>query len=197
MFWTVVLKKTLESSLDCKEIKAVSPKGNQSWIFIGKTDAEAPILWPPDSKNWLTGKDSNAGKEWRWEEKGTTEDEMAGWHHWLNRHEFEQAPGVGDGQGGLSCCSQWSRKELDMTEWLSWTELNFQGDKMFVRFNSLRLGEWLEKFCISINIIIYLSCSLRIFSPSWAKMTNIHFIPQGIWVKTWLLESRKLAQSLV
>ena len=111
-FWTVVLEKTLESPLDCKEIQPVPPKGDQSWIFIGRADAEAetPILWPRDAKNWLIGKDSNAGKDWRLEEKGITEDEMAGWHHWLNGHEFEQAPGVGDGQGGLVCCSPWGHR---------------------------------------------------------------------------------------
>ena len=99
-FWTIVLEKTLESPLDCKEIQSVHPKGNQSWIIMGRTDAEAetPILWPPDVKNWLIGKDPDAGKDWRWEEKGMTEDEMVGWHHWLNGHEFEQAAGVGDGQ---------------------------------------------------------------------------------------------------
>ena len=98
-FWTVVLEKTLESVLDCKEIQPAHPKGNQSWIFIGRTDAEAetPMLWPPDVKNWLIGKDPDAGKDWRQEEKGTTEDKMVGWHHWLDAHEFEQAPGVGDG----------------------------------------------------------------------------------------------------
>ena len=102
-FWIVVLEKTLESTLDCKEIKPVNPKGNQSWIFIRRTDAEAEAanLWPPDAKNWLTGKDPNSGKDWGQEEKGTTEDEMVGWHHWLDGHEFEQAPGVGDGQGRL------------------------------------------------------------------------------------------------
>ena len=102
-FWTVVLEKTLECPLDCKEIKPVHPKGNQSWIFIGRTDAEAetPIIWPPDVKNWLIGKGSDAGKDWRWEEKGTTEDEMAKWHHGLNGHESEQALGVGFGQGVL------------------------------------------------------------------------------------------------
>ena len=102
--WTVVLEKTLESPLDCKEIKPVNPKGNQSWIFTGRTNAEAPILWPPDVKNWLTGKDPDAGKDWRWEKKGTTEDEMVGWHHQLDGHDFEQAPGVSDGQGSLACC---------------------------------------------------------------------------------------------
>ena len=113
--------ETLESPLDCKEIKPVNPIGNQSWIFIGRTDAEAPILWPPDVKNWLTGKDLDAGKDWRQEEKGTTEDEMVGWHHWLNAHEFGQALGVDDGQGSLACCSPWGRKESDITEQLNWT----------------------------------------------------------------------------
>ena len=126
-FWTVVSKeKTLESPLDYKEIKPVNPKGNQSWIFIGSNDAEAdtPILWPPDAKNWLIGKDPDAGKDWRREEKGITEDEMIGWQHRLDGHEFEQALGVCDGQGSLACCSPWGHKESDTTEWLNWTELN-------------------------------------------------------------------------
>ena len=98
-------------------------KLNQSWIFIGKTDAaaETPILWPPDAKQWLIGKDADAGKDWRWEEKGTIEDEMVGWHHRLNGHEFEWVAGVGDGQGGMACCSPWSHKESDTPEWLNWT----------------------------------------------------------------------------
>ena len=123
-FWTVVLEKTLESPLDCKEIQPVHPKGDQSWVFIGRTHAEAetPILWPPDAKSWLIWKDPDAGKDWRQEEKGTTEDEMVGWHHRLNGHEFEQAPGVGDRQGSLVCCILWDHKELDTTEQLSWTE---------------------------------------------------------------------------
>ena len=123
-FWTVVLEKTLESPLDCKKIKPVHPKGNQSWIFIGRTDAEAeaPILWPPDAKNWLIGKDHDAGKDWRQKEKEMTEDKNVGWHHWLNGHEFEQALGVGDGQRSLACYSSWDCKELDMTEQLNWTE---------------------------------------------------------------------------
>ena len=106
-FWTVVLEKTLESPLYYKEMKPVTPKGNQSWIFIGRTDAvaETPILSPTDVKNWLTGKDPDAGKDWRQEEKGMTEDEMVGWHHRLNGREFEQAPGVGDEREGLVCCS--------------------------------------------------------------------------------------------
>ena len=124
-FWTVVLEKTLESPLDCKEIQPVHPKGNKSWMVVGRTDAEAetPILWPPDVKSWFIWKDPDAGKDWRREEKGTTEDEMVGWHHWLNGHEFEYALGVGDGQGGLACCSPWGRKESDTTEQLNWTEL--------------------------------------------------------------------------
>ena len=111
----------LLSPLDCKEIKPVKPKGNQSWIFIGRTDAkaEALVLWPPDVKNCLIWKDPDAGKDWRQEEEGTSEDEMVGWHHQLNGHEFEQTPGVGDGQGTLACCSQWGCKESDMTERLN------------------------------------------------------------------------------
>ena len=122
-FWTVVLQKTLESPLDCKDIEPVYLKGNQSWIFIGRTyfEAEAPILWPPDAKNWLIGKDPDAGKDWKWEEKGTTEDEMVGWHHWFNRHEFEHVLGVGDGEGSLVCCSPWE-SESDITERLNWTD---------------------------------------------------------------------------
>ena len=122
-FWTVVLEKSLESPLDCKEIQPVHPKGNQSWIFIGRTDAaaETPIIWPPDAKNWLTGKDPDAGKDWRQEEEGTTEDEMVGWHHQLDGHDFEQALGVDDGQGSLVCCSPWGHQELDTTEPLNWT----------------------------------------------------------------------------
>ena len=122
-FWTVVLEKILESPLDCKEIQPVHSKGDQSWVFSGTTDAKAetPILWPPHAKSWLIGKDSDAGKDWGQEEKGTTEDEMAGWHHRLDGHEFEWTPGVGDGQGGLACCNSWGRKELDTTERLNWT----------------------------------------------------------------------------
>ena len=123
-FWTVVLEKTLESPLDCKEIKLVNPKGNQSWIFIGRTDTEAPILWPPDGKNWLIGKDPDAGKDWRQDEKRMTEDEMVGWHHQLDGHEFEQTLGSGDGQENLAWCSPWCHKELDTTEWLNGNELN-------------------------------------------------------------------------
>ena len=116
-FWTVVLEKTLESPLDSMEIKLVNPKGNQPWVFIGRTDAEveAPVLWPPDGKNWLIGKDPDAGKDWGQEEEEVTEDVMVGWHHWLNGHESEQTPGESEGQGILVCCSPWDHKELDTT----------------------------------------------------------------------------------
>ena len=119
------LKHTLYRSM-YKEIKPVNPKENQSWIFIGRTDAEAeaPILWPSDVKSWLLRKDpADAGKDWRQEEKGMTEDEKVGWHHGLDGHEFEQAPGVGDGQGGLACCSPWGHKESDTPEQLNWTDM--------------------------------------------------------------------------
>ena len=128
-FWTVLLEKTLESPLECQKIKPVHPKGNQSWIFIGRTDAEAeaPILRPPDVKNWLTGKDPDAGKDWGQEDKGTTEDEIVGWHLQLNEHEFEQVLGVSDGQGSLACCCPWGDKELDTIEWVNWTDTVFLG----------------------------------------------------------------------
>ena len=119
--WTVVLEKTLVSSLDYKEIQTVNLKENQSWIFIGRTDVETetPIHWPPNVNNWLIGKDPDAGKVWG-QEKWTTEDDMVGWHHWLNGHGFGWTPGVGDGQGDLACCSSWGCKELDTTEQLNW-----------------------------------------------------------------------------
>ena len=131
----VVLKKTLDSPLDSKEIHPVNPKGDQSWEFIGRadTEAEAPILWSPDAKSQLIGKDPDAGKDWGQEEKGTTEDEMVGWHHRLNGHEFEQTPGDSEGQGSLECCSPWGQKGMDTTEQLNnnallkqtWTEFFF------------------------------------------------------------------------
>ena len=125
-FWTVVLEKTLESPLDCKEIHPVHPKGDQSGIYIGRADVEAktPVLWPPDMKSWLIWKYPAPGKDWRQEEKGMT-DEMAGWHHWLSVRESGWTPGVGDGQGGLAFCDSWGCKELNTTEWLNWTELNW------------------------------------------------------------------------
>ena len=116
-FWTVVLEKTLQSPLDCKEIQPVHSKGNQSWILIGRTDAEAetPILWPPDVMNWLNGKDPDTGKDWGQEEKCVTENKTLGCHHWLNGHEFEQTQRDSEGQGSLACCSSWGLRELDTT----------------------------------------------------------------------------------
>ena len=126
-FCTVVLEKTFESPLDCKEIQPVHPNGDQSWVLIGGTDVEAetPILWPPDAKSLLICKDPDAGKDWRQEEKGTTDHEMVGWHHRLSGHGSGWILGVGDGQSSLACCGSWSRKEWDTTEWLNWTELNW------------------------------------------------------------------------
>ena len=138
-FWTVVLEKTLESPLDCKDIQPVHPKGNQSWIFIGRIDAEAetPALWLPDMKNQLIGKDPDAGKDWRQEKKGMTEDEMVGWHQ---RRESEWTPGDGDGQGGLVCCDSWGRKE---STWLrDWTELNWSVDVADI-FHTCAIWQWM------------------------------------------------------
>ena len=144
-FWTVVLEKTLESPLDCKEIQPVHPKGDQSWVFIGRTDAKAetPVLWPPHVKSWLTAKDPDAGRDWGQEEKGMTEDEMAGWHHRLDGHESEWTPGVGDGQGSLVCCDLWVHKELDTTEWLNWTDL-----KLYIAICTLlRYSPYISLYC--------------------------------------------------
>ena len=126
-FWSVVLEKTLESPLDCKEIQPVHSEGDQPWDFFGRTDAEAetPVLWPPRAKSWLIGKESDAGRDWGQEEKGTTKDEMPGWHHQLNAHEFGWTLGVDDGQGGLASCDSWGCKESDVTEQLNWNELNW------------------------------------------------------------------------
>ena len=125
-FWTLVLEKIPKSPLDCKEIQPVHSKGDQSWVFFGRNDAntETPVLWPPHAKSWLIGKDSDAGRDWGQEEKETTKDEMAGWHHRLDGRESEWTPGVGDGQGGLAYCDSWGRKESDTTERLNWTELS-------------------------------------------------------------------------
>ena len=171
-FWTVVLQKTLENPLDCKEMKPVNPKGNLSWILIGRTDAEALRLWPPNAKNWVTGKDPVAGKDWRREEKGTPEDEMFGWHHWLDGQELDQAPGVGNGQWSLVCCSPWGGKESDMTKQLNWTELNiFHTTAPIV--HSILVSYQLHRFVVMIkwkntgdipgncleNVYCYDSCS--------------------------------------
>ena len=135
-FWIVVLEKTLESPLDCKEIQPVHPKGGQSWVFIGRTDieAETPILWAPDVKSWLVWKDPDSGKDWGQEEKGTTKAEMVGWHHQHSGHGFGLTLRVGDGQGGLVYCGSWGRKELDTTERLNWTDV--------LHYINLRHGSW-------------------------------------------------------
>ena len=135
-FWTVVLEKTLESPLDWKETQPVNPKGDKSWVFIGKTDVEAetPILWPPDARSWLLWKDPDSAKDWG-QEKGMTEDEMVGWYHRLNGHGFGWTPGAGDGQGSLACCGLWVHKELDMTEQLNRTEDNMRKSTVNIHTN--------------------------------------------------------------
>ena len=162
-FWTVVLEKTLECPLGWKKIKPVNPKGNQSWVFIGRTyadaEAEASILWPHDAENWLVGKDPDAWKDWKQEKKGTTVDEMVGWHHGLDGHEFEQAPGVGDGQGGLVCYSPWGHKESDMTEQLNWTKLNILSTNSF----SVEIVQ--NHFCS------YIKSESHSFSHGWLFIT--------------------------
>ena len=144
-FWTVVLEKTLESLLDYREIQPVHSIGDQSWVFIGMTDveAESPLLWSPDAKSWLIWKDPDAGKDWGQEEKGMTEDEMAGWHHWFDEHGFGWIPGVGDGQGGLVCCGSWGHKESDTTERLNWTDVAIQ---QFISPS--------EAFCLNSRILL-------------------------------------------
>ena len=162
-FWTVVLEKTLESPLDCKEIQPVHPKADQSCVFIGRTDAEAetPVLWPPDAKSWLIWKGPDAGRDWGQEEKGMTEDEMAGWHHWLYGHGFGWTPGVGDGQGGLVCCGSWGHKELDTSEWLNWTDwmLVLQTRSYFLQF--FFFLTLLGSECFHVNLRVSLSNSTR------------------------------------
>ena len=151
-FWTAVLEKTLESPLDSKEVKPVHPKGNPPWIVIGRTDAEAkaPIPWPPDAKSRLIGKDPDAGKDWGQEEKGTTEDEMVGWHHLLNGCEFEQTLGNSEGQGSLGCCSLWGHKESDTTEWLN---------NKYVNHISIKLEKFKVYVCYAmVYICVYVKC---------------------------------------
>ena len=146
-FWTMVLEKTLESPLACKEIQPVHPEGDQSWVFIGRTDVEAgtPVLWPLDAKIWLIWKDPDAGKDWGQEEKWTTEDETVGWHHRLNGHGFGWTLGVSDERGGLACCSSWGRRELDTTEWLKWnwkTGTESKGSVILFIYLFSSLGVW-------------------------------------------------------
>ena len=169
-FWTVVLEKTLESLLGCKEIQPVHPKGDKSWVFIGKTDAEAetPILWPPDVNNWLTGKDSDAGNNWRQEEKGMTEDEIVGWHHQLNGHEFKQAPRDGEGQGSLACGSpSSSRVSHDWATELNWSQ------QMICRACKPHVG---NSFCWFLLWSDYLHC--------FPAVTGVQTCALPIW-KDW------------
>ena len=168
-----------ESPLDCKEIKPVNPEGNQSWIFTGRTNDETPILWPPDVKNWLIGKDPDAGKDWRQGEKGTTEDEMVGWHCQLDGHEFEQAPGVGNGQGSLMCCRPWGCKESEMTEQLNWTELRnlYAGQEVTViteheTMHWFKIGEGAHQDYI-VTLVILLTCKV------------LHAKCQARWITSW------------
>ena len=171
-FWTVVLEKTLESPLDCKEIQPVDSEGDQPWDFFGRNDAEAeaPILWPPHVKSWLIGKDSDAGRDWVKEEKGTTEDEMAGWHHRLDGHEFEWTSGVGDGQGGLACYNSWGRKELDTTEQLNsllnkLLKLGFLGWKINFHVIFLDMAKWF----LRVNFHYQLECIRMPVYPSFCQ----------------------------
>jgi len=175
-FWTVVLEKTLESPLDCKEIQPVHSKGDQFWVFFGKNDAKAetPILWQPHAKSWLIGKDPDAGRDWGQEEKGMTEDEMVGWHQWLDGRESEWTPGVGDGQGGLACCSPWGRKELDTTEWLNWTDLNrlerhgFRGHWLSFLLWNARVCAQLLQLCLTL--CNPMDCSLSVYGMLQARI---------------------------
>ena len=168
-FWTVVLEKTLESPLDCKEIQPVHSEGDQSWVFIGRTDAKAetPVLCPPHAKSWLIGKDSDAGRDWGQEEKGTTEDEIAGWHHWLNGHESEWTPGVGDGQGGLACCDSWGHKELYMTEGLNWTENNI--NRVFSNLSIYRTT------LVKPQVSLYQYSAYQILNLLFSVSYKVHF----------------------
>ena len=162
-FWTMVLEKSLESPLYCKEIKPINPKGDQSWIFIGRTDAEAetPILWPPAAKSWLTGKDPNAGKDWRWEKKGTTEDEMVGWHHQLNGHGFGRTAGVGDvtGRPGVLLSVGSQRVRHDWATELNWAD----GSSCIINVF------WVVALCF--HHLRYLT--LQSYSSTWTTSTAI------------------------
>ena len=173
--------RTLESALDSKEIQPVNPKGNKFWIFTGRTDdeAEAPIFWPLNVKNWVIEKDPDAGKDWRQEDKGTPEDEMVGWHHQHNGHEFEQALWVGDGQGSLVCCSPWGHKELDVNERLNWRVWKKAGKRIFTKWWKLpRPG------IVQIHIMCFLIRSWEVYgiylfdvflpnSTTWGKLNKL------------------------
>ena len=175
--------------MDCKEIQPVHSKGDQSWVFIGRTDAEAetPILWLPHAQSWFIGKDPDAGKDWEWEEKGTTEDEMAGWYHWLDRHELEWTLGVGDGQGGLACCISWGRKESDTLS--DWTELNWK-EQMAHQVKNLpamqetqeiQVGSLAQEDPLEEGIAIH--CSTLAWRIPWSEEPGglLSMRLQGVW----------------
>ena len=164
-FWTVVSEKTLESPLDCKEIQPVHSEGDQPWDFFGRNDAKAetPVLLPPHAKSWLIGKDSDAGRDWGQEEKGTTEDEMAGWYHWLDGRESEWTLGVGEGQGGLACCDSWGHKESDTTEQLNWTE---QHGDAFIQVKTLHTILDVFYYCLCYTRCVMFSQRLHQQIPS-------------------------------
>ena len=175
-FWIVVLEKTLESPLDCKEIQLVHSEGDQPWDFFGRNHAKAetPVLWPPHTKSWLIGKDSNVGRDWGQEEKVTTEDEMAGWHHRLDGREFEWTPGDGDRQGGLACCNSWGHRESDTTERLNWTE-----DQ-----KSLQRHQHPLSFSLSISISDFVSLFLSLQARHCTLQELFHFILKiALWGK--------------
>ena len=190
----MLLNCGVESPLDCKEIQPVHPKGDQSWVFIGGTDfeAETPILWPPDAESLLAWKDPNAGKDSGQEEKGTAEDEMFGWHLWLDGHGFGWTPGVGDGQGGLVCCGSWGYKESDMTEWLNWTEPTriflsgeFHGQRTMVIYSSWgsqRAGyDWGTNTFISVVWGLYKLKHNLNFLSSLSKAITVTLFSSYIW----------------
>ena len=163
-FWTVVLEKTLESPLDCKEIQPVHSEGDQPWDFFGRNDAkaDAPVLWTPHAKSWLIGKDSDAGRDWGQEKKGTTEDEMTGWHHQLDGRESERTPGFGNGQRGLACCDSWGRKELDTTEWLNWRiTRRGQGSGLHRRKQLQETHQYIPQHCTELGLPLSFTFALQ------------------------------------
>ena len=178
--WTVVLEKTLENPLDCKEIQPIHSEGDQPWDFFGRNDAKAETLTlcPPHAKSWLIGKDSDAGRDWGQEEKGTPEDEMSGWHHWLDGHEFEWTPGVGDGQGGLACCDSWGRKESDTIERLIWSDLIWCFIWLLLNYFSLRFRFGINSFHWFSSLHIW---SFLLLFSSYDKPANESLISVTIF----------------
>ena len=194
-FSTVVLEMTLESPLVCKEIQPIHPKGDQSWVFTGRTDTEAetPILWPPDEKSWIIWKDPDAGKDWKWEEKGTTEDKMVGWHYRLDGHEFEQALGVGDGQGSLAYCSPWGHKESDRTEpqWLNWnTCYQISIERHMFIFQSCCSVGLLHIFTLNKPFIIYQAYSPQLIYSQTKQVLIVPLLLSPFYVEANLIQEK-------